>query len=594
MRIYKNIGLIGLILLWLNEIALASTPNNVKITNVTQNQFTISWITDVDEIGYIMWGTDTNSLNERALDDRDKDNGTPTIKDDTHYVTATHNIKATTIYYYKIVSGTQIYDAIGTLTTGADISGSPGSSTFGYVYKWGPAPATGTIVYLNLESGSDTSALRSVLILSEGFWVESLGNFRISDLSNFFDYSNDDNLWIYAEGAKDGAESLTVKIANANPAATITLGVPIIKSAIYESSNPSGTLTINFSEYVIWNKDDVITNIEIDNDEGGNLPNATLTTTATISEGTPSTTLTILLGTQTIECINSFSNKADLELIMTGGTVWDLAGNKIGTITNKDNISVAYLVSSTKTITHNDPNLGSITIEIEHEDIGTKSVAISIKEKGELNISLQRKIDSANADPNIKKTIAAYEFKALDKKGEEFGTFTKPVRIEIPYLDNNNDKIEDNTGITVSDLKIYRLNETTSKWEEVGTQGVDSDKKIVWAEVEKFSVFTLGAPAEPDPYLPPKIPVYPNPFVPSKSGHNFITFGGIKEGDRLTKEVTIKIFTIAGELVHKIESSNCNGQIEWTPSSSLSSGIYIYLITNPARERVKGKLGIIK
>ncbi|MFH1564114.1 MAG: hypothetical protein ABIF11_11980 [Nitrospirota bacterium] len=67
----------------------------------------------------------------------------------------------------------------------------------------------------------------------------------------------------------------------------------------------------------------------------------------------------------------------------------------------------------------------------------------------------------------------------------------------------------------------------------------------------------------------------------------------INEG-RLTKKVTIKIFTIAGELVDTIENTNCNGQLSWTPPNNLASRIYIYLITNPQGEQVKGKLGIIK
>ncbi len=428
MRIYNCISLIGLMSLWLSEIALAGTPQNVKITNVTGSQFTISWITDVEEIGYIRWGTNTNSLSEIGVDDRDNGTTTPTIKSDTHHITVTStqaiSIGSQTTYYYEIVAGTSTSN-VGSITTGTEISGSLGSPLNGYVYRWGPLPATGTILYLNLEGSAGTSALRSILIPSEGSWLEFPGNFRTLDLSAFFNYSENDTLCLYAEGANDGTATLRRKISESKPAPDIIIP-----------------------------------------------PDITSPTTLTVTDDGVYTTN----GTQ----LHAFWQSQDPESGI---------------------IEYQYAIGTTQG--------------------GTDTV-------GWTSVGTQTEITRAGL--NLVQNTTYY-----------FSTKAKN-RAEL--------------------------------WSNVGSS--NGIKVLV-----------------PSPHLPPKVPVYPNPFVPDKSGHNSITFGGINEG-RLTKEVTIKIFTIAGELVKTIESSNCNGQLSWTPPHNLASGIYIYLITNPAGEQVKGKLGIIK
>ena len=93
--------------------------------------------------------------------------------------------------------------------------------------------------------------------------------------------------------------------------------------------------------------------------------------------------------------------------------------------------------------------------------------------------------------------------------------------------------------------------------------------------------------------------VYPNPFKPD-SGHTRITFGHPTDpSGRLTEQATIKIYTIAGELVRTIEG--VNGQATWDINNEsgkrVASGVYVYLITNPKGtkgEKCIGKLAIVK
>jgi len=84
--------------------------------------------------------------------------------------------------------------------------------------------------------------------------------------------------------------------------------------------------------------------------------------------------------------------------------------------------------------------------------------------------------------------------------------------------------------------------------------------------------------------------VYPNPFRPGV-GHTKIVFAA------LTEQATIRIFTLAGELVKKQDVS---GQYSWdwdvknTDGDELARGIYIWVVTNPAGEKRTGKIAIIK
>jgi len=83
--------------------------------------------------------------------------------------------------------------------------------------------------------------------------------------------------------------------------------------------------------------------------------------------------------------------------------------------------------------------------------------------------------------------------------------------------------------------------------------------------------------------------VYPNPFDPAK-GHTEVTFGA------LTEEVTIRIFTLSGELVRKVELPY---QYSWSwnlkneQGEEVARGVYLYLVTNDAGEKRSGKIAVL-
>ena len=80
-----------------------TTPNQVKITNVTDTSLTVSWMTAKPATGIVKFGGETNNIKQKALDDRDQLSGESGLFE-VHHVTL-KNLSQKTKYYFKIESG---------------------------------------------------------------------------------------------------------------------------------------------------------------------------------------------------------------------------------------------------------------------------------------------------------------------------------------------------------------------------------------------------------------------------------------------------------------------------------------------------------
>jgi len=84
--------------------------------------------------------------------------------------------------------------------------------------------------------------------------------------------------------------------------------------------------------------------------------------------------------------------------------------------------------------------------------------------------------------------------------------------------------------------------------------------------------------------------VYPNPVEPA-GGHTKVTFEG------LTEEVTIRIFTLSGELVRKVELLS---QYSWSwnlkneQGEDAARGTYLCVVTNTDGETKRVKFALLK
>jgi len=230
--------------------AYADMPNSAKVTNVKVSGFTVSWLTDAPEIGYINYGA-TPSLGSAAYDDRGS------VAYDTHHVTIA-NLLPGALYYYDIVSGATVDNNGGahyTVTTALDIMPNfKFDMASGQVYMPDGAPASGAIVYIQLEDNNalDSSGLSqegSSVCDAGGYWWFDLCNLRTSNLVEYFQYSAaGDNEILSARAGKNTPASQVIDTSADEPAPDMVLGwvlnldVPWYKKELYDSAASCQTI----------------------------------------------------------------------------------------------------------------------------------------------------------------------------------------------------------------------------------------------------------------------------------------------------------------------------------------------------------------
>lgn len=105
-----------------------------------------------------------------------------------------------------------------------------------------------------------------------------------------------------------------------------------------------------------------------------------------------------------------------------------------------------------------------------------------------------------------------------------------------------------------------------------------------------FAVFAAAVSASAAPDLG-GAKAYPNP-VRVFAGETQVTF------DNLTTDAHIRIYSAEGSLVHEVFRDDASGTYVWPLTNNndlpVASGVYVYLITNRAEEKTRGRLVIIR
>ncbi len=226
-----GVGLVGGILLvnntntnsFLPRASAETTPRNLKITNVTDSSFTVSWVTDNKTPGYIRYGTQPSDLTQTITDDRDQISGSVGLFK-THHVTI-RSLSPNTTYFFKVGTGTkELYDNSGTPYQGKTTGSSSGATKtlYGEVQNPDGTSANGALVYIT----SDNIAPLSALTQSSGSWVLSLANARSRDLRNAPELSATTTLTLLIVSSEDDRSSLiTTTLDQSQPVPEIILGI---------------------------------------------------------------------------------------------------------------------------------------------------------------------------------------------------------------------------------------------------------------------------------------------------------------------------------------------------------------------------------
>lgn len=209
-----------------NPRAAESSPNpeNITISNVTDQSFTVSWTTSTPVTGYLQAGTSGQSLSRRVIDDRDKIATSPGVSS-THYVTV-DSLQPDTEYQFRLGEGTTaLFDQNGkpfsVMTARTMPANQVSDLAQGTVATSAGQPGGGAIVYAQLPGAQLLSSLAS----SSGNWIVPLSTARVSDLSSSTTYDRSTTVYaLRVDGGVDGRSNVTLTTASDNPTPPIVLG----------------------------------------------------------------------------------------------------------------------------------------------------------------------------------------------------------------------------------------------------------------------------------------------------------------------------------------------------------------------------------
>jgi hypothetical protein len=195
-------------------------PQNVRITNVTNDTFTVSYETSDSVFGVLSYG-ESQSLGKSGLDDRDQETGNVT-NHKAHNITI-RNLSPDKKYYFSIISGKDTYlnnDLPYEITTGSEISDVPSSQepiSGKIILPDGKAPIE-AIIYATIEG----SQVISTLVKNDGTFIIPLNSLRNSDFSAFFEFNPEQVVKLLIEG--DGLQSnVTLSLSQVAPVPIVTL-----------------------------------------------------------------------------------------------------------------------------------------------------------------------------------------------------------------------------------------------------------------------------------------------------------------------------------------------------------------------------------
>lgn len=270
------------------------TPFDVRVTNVSERSFTVSWKTEASTIGLVKYGTNSTKLDLSALDSRETSGGEAERSYLAHYVTVS-GLMPSNGYYFVIVSGTAsaIYDDNGDpyqVSTTSSIEQTTSADTAsGSIFFSDQSPAEDAIVYLSVSGGAPLSAVSS----ESGAWVVPISSSRTSDLENYLDYDSDSAVITIEVFGSDGSTSIAVTTtANDSPVEDIVLGetYDFTEEQLEDTLPAESQFGIDSFEESSPSAEESVT---VENPKDGEAINTQ--TPEFIGEGPPGTTLEIIL-----------------------------------------------------------------------------------------------------------------------------------------------------------------------------------------------------------------------------------------------------------------------------------------------------------
>lgn len=203
----------------LGRAAPGYTPENIRISNITNASFTVSYITKEASVGSISYGSNEN-LSEVALDDRDQQSGSVTPAT-VHYVTI-RNLQPKSKYFFRITSNQTTFlnnDAPFFATTAlslTDISPVQKPLIGKIIFKSGKSKEA--IVYLTAKNAQTISTL----VNPDGSYILPLNSLRNQELTSYVTFENDQIITMLV-ASSEGTSSVILSADQINPVPQVFL-----------------------------------------------------------------------------------------------------------------------------------------------------------------------------------------------------------------------------------------------------------------------------------------------------------------------------------------------------------------------------------
>ncbi len=177
-----------------------TTPKNIRITNIKDDSFTVSFYTEEAAPGFIKYGTEPDNFNTQVRDDRDQLSGS--VEDfNLHHITL-RGLEPDADYYFVLGTGSRAeFDQEGqpfhVRTTPKISTPSPETVTiFGSVALENGTPAQGSIVYVTAPDLQDLSSL----VKGSGSWAIPLSQALNKAGNDYATLDEDDNIDVLVQG----------------------------------------------------------------------------------------------------------------------------------------------------------------------------------------------------------------------------------------------------------------------------------------------------------------------------------------------------------------------------------------------------------
>lgn len=185
--------------------------------------------------------------------------------------------------------------------------------------------------------------------------------------------------------------------------------------------------------------------------------------------------------------------------------------------------------------------------------------------------------------------------------GQHMLALGQTAALTFVYPDENDDGIVDASWIKADQLQIYVYNAASGRWMKEFNSHVDLEKHTITGNTSHFSLFQVFASVALDLST---VRVYPIPYKPNGGNADEgvpYSAGNPNSGvifDNLTQEVTIKIYTVTGQLVQQLGSQLSSGKLQWDARNSagkdVASGVYAAVVSSSGQKSVVKKILIVR